>query len=164
MHYESSVSTHDNWLGQSLWLFFEPTKIQKFAAINHMSATSTCRWFVIFWSYYFTASVWTAMCMLCLTLTTHNLQLNCEFIEFSFIAKSTDISTSHCSFHSFYLTINCTHTVHPVLRASVQFEKDRTVWTGMDCYIYPLRLVVHCMHIHRHAHLHIWQWLGECFQ
>lgn len=29
MHYESSVSTHDNRLGQSLWLFFEPTKNPK---------------------------------------------------------------------------------------------------------------------------------------
>lgn len=30
MHYESSVSTHDNWRGQPLWLFFKSTQMPIF--------------------------------------------------------------------------------------------------------------------------------------
>lgn len=32
MHYESSVSTHDNWRGQPLWLFFKSTQMPIFGA------------------------------------------------------------------------------------------------------------------------------------
>lgn len=59
-------------------------KIPKFAAINHMSATSTCRWFVIFWRSYFIAPVltaWTACNSFIPRPTAQNWALNLEIFH-----------------------------------------------------------------------------------
>lgn len=111
-------------------------KIQKFAAINHMSATSTCRWFVIFWRSYFTASVltasqpvfWNVHVLLEPPLPRSiNLKwaLNLQHFNWSLsLLASLPVTVS---ISIFYSVINPTNTVYPLLRTRVQFVKDWTV-------------------------------------
>lgn len=110
--------------------------IQKFAAINHNSATSTCRWFVIFWRSYFTACVsaasqptfwlWNVYSLLdCFAMITLNLSTLNLYICVCYLPASHCISPHACA--EIYLLLN----------TNIRFVKDWVLETTVDGNIYP---------------------------